>query len=273
MPTYWPVSGPVPGAPADVDALSETFGQVVNAAAPRSGATETTGAVLNLAILAAVFGVVFVAELPDKTALASLVLGTRYRPVYVFSGAAAAFVVHVVIAVSAGSLLFLLPHRVVQAVVAALFAVGAALMLRRRDEGDPVEAGPPSDADTPRDPGHPAEPAGPGSAGGVATLVRPVTRVLTRDGFWTVAWRSFAVVFVAEFGDLTQLVTANLSARYHDPLAVGTGAVLGLWAVAALAIVGGRQLLRVVPFQWITRVAAVVMIGLAVASLIAAITG
>ncbi|HYY18797.1 MAG TPA: TMEM165/GDT1 family protein [Streptosporangiaceae bacterium] len=233
---------------------------------------------MNLAVLATVFGVIFVAELPDKTALASLVLGTRYRPVFVFIGAAAAFLVHVVLAVSAGSLLFLLPHRVTQAAVAVLFAVGAFLMLRRRDD-DAGEAG--DQAET-RVTGGPAldredRPAGlppsDGSPGGVATLIRPVARIVTREGFWRVAWRSFAVLFVAEFGDLTQLVTANLSARYHDPLTVGAGAVLGLWAVAALAIVGGRQLLRVVPFAWITRIAAVVMAALAIASLIAAITG
>jgi Ca2+/H+ antiporter, TMEM165/GDT1 family len=221
---------------------------------------------MNLAVLATVFGVVFVAELPDKTALASLVLGTRYRPVFVFAGVAAAFAVHVALAVSAGSLLFLLPHRVVQAVVALLFAVGAVLMLRRRDD---APEDPPADG-----PGRPVDDEFRGQPqGGVATLVRPVTRVVTHDGFWRVAWRSFAVLFVAEFGDLTQLVTANLSARYHDPLAVGVGAVLGLWAVGGLAIVGGRQLLRVVPFAWITRIAAVVMAGLAVVSLIAAITG
>jgi len=97
--------------------------------------------------------------------------------------------------------------------------------------------------------------------------------VKSRDGFWKVATRSFAVLFVAEFGDLTQLATANLAARYHNPIAVGVGAVLGLWAVGALAIVGGKQLLRVVPFHWITRTAAVVMIGLAVISLIAALAG
>ena len=231
---------------------------------------------MNLAVLATVFGVIFVAELPDKTALASLVLGTRYRPVFVFAGAAAAFVVHVVLAVSAGSLLFLLPHRALQAVVAVLFALGAFLMLRRKDDDD-AEGGAAEDraAGEPDRPQQepPGDLPGGGAPGGVATLIRPVTRVLTRDGFGTVAWRSFAVVFVAEFGDLTQLVTANLSARYHDPLTVGVGAVLGLWAVAALAIVGGRQLLRVVPFTWITRVAAVAMAGLAIASLIAAITG
>jgi putative Ca2+/H+ antiporter (TMEM165/GDT1 family) len=229
---------------------------------------------LNLAILATVFGVVFVAELPDKTALASLILGTRYRPIYVFAGVAAAFVVHVVLAVSAGSLLFLLPHRVVQAIVAALFAVGAFLMLRRRDDDEDPEVHGLSESTSPAGDEPPGSDRYDGQPrGGVATLTRPVTALVTRDGFWKVAWRSFAVLFVAEFGDLTQLVTANLSARYHDPLAVGVGAVLGLWAVGALAIVGGRQLLRVVPFKWITRVAAVVMIGLAIASLIAAITG
>jgi putative Ca2+/H+ antiporter (TMEM165/GDT1 family) len=103
----------------------------------------------------------------------------------------------------------------------------------------------------------------------VATLPRPATAA--RAGFWRVATRSFVVLFVAEFGDLTQLATANLAARYHDPVTVGVGAVLGLWAVGALAIVGGRQLLRVVPFGWITRIAAVVMCALAVVSLVAAI--
>jgi Ca2+/H+ antiporter, TMEM165/GDT1 family len=238
---------------------------------------------MDLAVLAAVFGVVFVAELPDKTALASLVLATRYRPAFVFTGVAAAFVLHVVLAVSAGSLLFLLPHRVMQAAVAVLFAVGAFLMLRRRDDdtedadgqadGQAADglAGPGGDPAGEDWPG--GLPAGGGPQGGVATLARPTAPPMTRDGFWRVAWRSFAVLFAAEFGDLTQLVTANLSARYHDPLTVGAGAVLGLWAVGGLAIVGGRQLLRVVPFRWITRVAAVVMAGLAIVSLIAAITG
>jgi putative Ca2+/H+ antiporter (TMEM165/GDT1 family) len=226
---------------------------------------------MSLAVLATVFGVVFVAEMPDKTALASLVLGSRYRPVFVVAGMAAAFAVHVVLAVSAGSLLFLLPQRAMQAAVAVLFAFGAVLMLRRRDDG----AG--ATGRRRNRPGRPPEDPpegyrdGRGPQGGAATLVRPAARTAARDGFWRVAWRSFAVLFVAEFGDLTQLVTANLSARYHDPLTVGTGAVLGLWAVGGLAIVGGRQLLRLVPFNWITRIAAGVMAGLAAASLLAAI--
>lgn len=221
---------------------------------------------MDFALVATCFAVVFVAELPDKTALATLVLGSRYRPLFVFAGVAAAFAVHVVLAVGAGSLLLLLPHRIVAAVVAVLFAAGAVLMLRRHeDEAPPAGSGGPGDGEPGGSPSPPACP------GGVATLARPAVRA--RDGFWRVAVRSFAVLFVAEFGDLTQLATANLAARYHDPLSVGLGALLGLWAVAVLAITSGRQLLRVVPFRWITRTAAVVMIVLAAVSLVTAVRG
>src|SRR5215468_1218752 len=91
---------------------------------------------MSLAIAATVFAVIFPAELPDKTALASLVLGSRYRPAWVFAGVAAAFAVHVGLAIAAGSLLALLPHRPLEVVVAALFALGAVLLLRgRHDDG------------------------------------------------------------------------------------------------------------------------------------------
>jgi putative Ca2+/H+ antiporter (TMEM165/GDT1 family) len=59
-----------------------------------------------------------------------------------------------------------------------------------------------------------------------------------------VAGTSFLVILAAEFGDLTQFVTANLAAKYQDPLSVGLGAVLGLWAVAALAITGAAPCSR-----------------------------
>jgi putative Ca2+/H+ antiporter (TMEM165/GDT1 family) len=195
---------------------------------------------MNLAVLGTVFALVFVAELPDKTALASLVLGTRYRPLQVFTGVAAAFAVHAGLAVAAGSLLTLLPHRVLQAVVGALFLLGAVLLLRGRDDGEDEQLG-------------------------IAAGKAPT--------FGQVAGTSFLVILAAEFGDLTQIVTANLAAKYHDPLSVGLGAVLGLWAVAALAIAGGRSLLRVVPITVITRVAAAIMAVLAAVSVISAIRG
>lgn len=89
---------------------------------------------------------------------------------------------------------------------------------------------------------------------------------------WVLEDREFGVrvIFVAEWGDLTQILTANLAAKYHDPLSVGIGAVLGLWAVGFLAILGGRTLLKVLPMSWITRVAALVMTGLGIYSIVAA---
>ena len=194
---------------------------------------------MSLAIAATVFGVIFLSELPDKTALASLILGSRYRPSYVFTGVAAAFAVHVGLAVAAGSLLTLLPHRPLEIVVAILFALGAVLLLRGRHE---------------KEDGSPAGIRGEG------------------PGFRRVAWTGFVVILVAEFGDLTQIATATLAARYHDPLSVGIGAVLALWAVAALAIVGGRGLLKLIPLTWITRIAAAIMLVLAGISITAAIS-
>jgi putative Ca2+/H+ antiporter (TMEM165/GDT1 family) len=189
--------------------------------------------------VATVFVVIFLAELPDKTALASLILGSRYRPAFVFAGVAAAFAVHAVLAVAAGSLIALLPHRPVQAIVAALFALGAVLLLRGRHGGDEDEH---------------------------------VDLHGHAPGFWRVAMTSFMVILVAEFGDLTQIATATLAARYHDPLSVTVGAVLALWAVAALAIAGGRGLLKLIPLVWITRGAAAVMLVLAGVSLAAALS-
>jgi Ca2+/H+ antiporter, TMEM165/GDT1 family len=193
---------------------------------------------MSLAIAATVFAVIFTAELPDKTALASLVLGSRYRPTWVFAGIAAAFAVHVALAITAGSLIGLLPHRLLEIVVSLSFAVGAVLLLRgRHEEGD-------DDA----------------------------MEVKAREpGFWRVAGTGFVVILVAEFGDLTQIATATLAARYHDPVSVAIGAVLALWAVAGLAIVGGRGLLKFIPLPWISRIAGALMLVLAVTSLIAAL--
>ena len=84
---------------------------------------------MSFGVLFGVAGVIFLAELPDKSLFATLVLGTRYRASWVWLGVATAFTVHVGIAVAAGGALALLPHRWVEAVVAALFLIGAALVL------------------------------------------------------------------------------------------------------------------------------------------------
>lgn len=201
----------------------------------------------DIAVAATCFGLIFVGELPDKTAIASLVLGLKFPARWVFTGVAAAFVTHVVIAVAAGSLISLLPHRLVEAIVAVLFLLGAFLVWREGNEDEEeLEAEAEADLD---------------SSGAAST------------GFWKVAALGYATIFIGEWGDLTQILTANLAAKYKDPLSVGVGAVLGLWAVALLALLGGKALLRVIPMRLITRAAAVVMVALAIWSIVQAVRG
>lgn len=171
---------------------------------------------MNLAIAAAVFPVIFLGELPDKTMIASVALSARSRALPVWLGAAAGFTVHVVIATTIGVVLFrLLPHQAVAAAVAALFLAGAGLAVweavRSREE--------------------------PGQAAG---------RAPARGPAWRPGLTAFTVIFVAEWGDLTQLLIANLTAHYHSALPVGIGSLLALWVVAALAVLGGQGVLRLV---------------------------
>jgi putative Ca2+/H+ antiporter (TMEM165/GDT1 family) len=193
--------------------------------------------VLDLAVVGSVFVVIFLGELPDKTMFASLVLASRGRPLAVWCGAAAAFTVHVVIAVTAGGLLSLAPERVVDLIAAVLFAGGAVYAFRDTGEEE-AEKG----------------------LEAAAQVASPRRTALT----------AFVVIFVAEWGDLTQILTANLAARDHDPLSVGVGAVLALWTVAALAVIGSRFLARL-PMTVIRRVTGTVLAVLAVVSLVQAI--
>lgn len=198
---------------------------------------------MNLAAAAATFAVIFAAELPDKTMFASLVMGTRFRPRLVIAGAAAAFACHVVLAVAVGQAFSLLPKRGVDAVVAVLFAAGGVFLLASSEQE--------------------AEAAGVGEAAAAPAALSPAKVVAT----------SFTVVLLAEFGDLTQITTANLAARYRSPLSVGLGALLALWSVAAIAVLGGRALLRVVPLTLVRRLAGVLMLALAVLTVTEAIRG
>jgi putative Ca2+/H+ antiporter (TMEM165/GDT1 family) len=189
---------------------------------------------VHLSVVLAVFPIIFIGELPDKTMFASLVMSTRGRPFVVWLGAAAAFAVHVVIAVTIGVALFhLLPRRVLDAFVAAMFLAGAALAVReavRERQREQAEE----------------------------ELVEREVASHRR-----IAVTAFLVIFLAEWGDLTQILTANLAAHYHDGLSVGVGAVLALWVVAALAVVSGQSLLRVVNITTVRVVTAVVLVGLA----------
>ena len=185
---------------------------------------------MNFAIAVAVFPIIFLGELPDKTMFASLVMSTRGKPLFVWLGAAGAFVVHVAIATTIGVALFhLVPHRVLDGIVALMFLVGAGLAVREARKAEEEEAL-------------------------VEREARSGRRIVTT---------AFVVIFLAEWGDLTQILTANLAAHYHSPLSVGLGAVLALWTVAGIAVIGGQGLLRFINIKTLRIVTAVVLVGLA----------
>ncbi|AVH93948.1 UPF0016 family membrane protein [Streptomyces cinereoruber] len=189
-----------------------------------------------LAILTA-FGLIFLAELPDKTMFASLAMGTRMRPLYVWIGTSTAFLAHVAIAVGAGSLLGLLPGWTVKLVSALLFGFGAFMLLRGGDDD--------GDDDT----------------GG-----RTVT------GFWPVFSTAFTAVFISEWGDLTQITTANLAAT-NGTWSTAIGSFAALTSVSALALVAGRFIAKRVPLKTVQRIGGVCMAGLAIWSLTEVFTG
>jgi Ca2+/H+ antiporter, TMEM165/GDT1 family len=194
---------------------------------------------MDIRVVLAVFPLIFLGELPDKTMFASLLLAARGRPVAVWIGA---FVVHVIIAVSVGvSLFHLLPDRAVDVLVAVLFAVGAVLAFA--DSADDDEA--------------------------AAEVI--IEREL--PAAHRVVATAFLVIFVAEWGDLTQVLTANLAARYHEPVSVAVGAVSALVAVAALAAFGGKQLVRVLPGNLLRRITGVACSVLGFVAVVAAVRG
>lgn len=214
---------------------------------------------MSLAVLATVYPVIFISELPDKTMFASLVLATRGRALAVWAGAATAFAVHVCIAVTVGAALFTwLPQRAVQALAAALFLGAAAWLLlgsvATLGSGEPTGS-------------RPATAEAPDAA---STSSSPATT--GRDGPGRIFLTTFVVVFLAEWGDLTQILTASLAARYHAPVAVGLGAVLALWSVAALAVVAGLPLRRL-PASLVRRLTGIVLLALAAFAAVAAATG
>jgi putative Ca2+/H+ antiporter (TMEM165/GDT1 family) len=221
---------------------------------------------MNLAIAATVFPVIFLAELPDKTMLASLVLAARGRPGATWLGAAAAFTVHVVLATTIGVLAFrVLPPRILDAATALVFLAGAIIVARSRP-GTPDDQ---ASLDTGQPPGqHPAGQPGQaqGQAHGRDADQPPGSAVSTAadPSGWRPVVTAFAVIFAAEWGDLTQILTANLAAQYHSPLSVGTGALLALWSAAAVAVTGGRHLGRLVRDRHLQIVTTVLLGGLAI---------
>jgi putative Ca2+/H+ antiporter (TMEM165/GDT1 family) len=192
---------------------------------------------MDLAVIAIAFAAIFVVELPDKTFIAALVLATRYPALAVWVGVGAAFFVQTLIAVVAGNLTTLLPQDVVRGVAMAIFVVGAVVLFRQAPKADEEEK---------------------------AQEEEYAGRTLERRTGLRAVGASFLVLFAAEWGDLSQLLTISLIAHYGHPLSVFAGAWSALLVVSGLAVLVGRVLLNHVRLSVIHYVGAVVCLVLAV---------
>jgi putative Ca2+/H+ antiporter (TMEM165/GDT1 family) len=200
---------------------------------------------VDLAVLALTFGAIFVVELPDKTFIAALVLSTRYPGWAVWIGVGLAFLVQTLIGVTVGQAASLLPTEVVHGIAALIFLVGAVLLLREAPRADADEA---------------------------ETEEEYAAKASVAKSGLAAVGASFLVLFAAEWGDLSQLLTISLVGRYHAPVEVFLGAWAALLTVSGLAVVAGRLLLRHVRLSVIHYAGAVVCLLLAVLTIVELLT-
>ncbi len=196
---------------------------------------------MSVAIALTAFLLIFPIELPDKTFIATLVLSTRYQPLPVWIGVVSAFAVQTIVAVTLGGLLGQLPRTPVEIFAGLMFLVGGVILIRGAGKADTDEAEAEHEFET-----------------------------KTKAGIhgWQVVGTSFLVLFVAEWGDLSQLLTAGLVVKYQDPVSVGVGAFLALATVSALGAVLGRALLKRIRLATIRRVGGGLCLVLATVSLV-----
>jgi putative Ca2+/H+ antiporter (TMEM165/GDT1 family) len=199
-----------------------------------------------LTVLLVAFVAIVPVELPDKTFVATLVLSTRYRPLPVYVGVLAAFGVQCLVAVLAGSLISRLPGKPVELVAAALFAVGAVFLIRGARQAQPSEQ---------------------------EAEAEYAEKIKSPRAGWRAAGASFLILFAAEWGDLSQLLTAGLVASGRPVLPVFIGSWLGLGVVSGAAILLGRWLMKRVKLSVVRYVGAAVCIVLAVLTVIEVVTG
>ncbi len=195
---------------------------------------------LDPAIIAVVFAAIFIVELPDKTFIATLVMATRFRPLHVWIGVVLAFLVQTLVAVLAGGLLGKLPRTPVEIFAGLVFLAGGLILLRGAGKADAEEK---------------------------ETEEEFVAKTNRQVRGWHVVTMCFGIIFLAEWGDLSQLLTASLVLKYGHPVSVFIGAWLALAVVSALGAVLGRSLLQRMRLSTVQR------IGGGVCLLLAAVTG
>ena len=201
---------------------------------------------MDLAVIATTFAAIFIVELPDKTFIAALVLSTRYKPLAVWIGVGLAFGVQTLVAVTVGALATLLPDVLVKSVAMAIFLIGAVVLFRTAPGADAAEKEQEEEF---------------------------AAKSVEDRSFFKAAVASFLVLFAAEWGDLSQLLTISFVGRFNDHLNVFVGAWSALLVVSGLAVVAGRVLLRYMKLSLLHYIGAGVCLLLAVVSLVEIVQG
>ncbi len=198
---------------------------------------------MNWKALLSTFGLIFVAELGDKTQLAVITQTCKFRrPWPVFLGASLALVLVTLIGALVGELLSrIIPPAVLPFIAGAAFVLMGGLIAREAlvaSKSETLDGAPDCPSDVP---------------------TAPSSR-------WD--WRAFGstlgLLFVAELGDKTQLAVLTLAGQYDTPLLVFVGGALALISVTALGVLGGQGLCRLIPERLLLGISALafVLIGL-----------
>jgi putative Ca2+/H+ antiporter (TMEM165/GDT1 family) len=186
--------------------------------------------------LLSTFGLLFLAELGDKTQLAVIAQTCRYRrPWAVFLGASLALAIVTGLGVLAGQLAGLIPGQWIRWVAAAGFIVMGVWLAWETWRAGRKRAD---------------------------NVCDPQEQVAPTCSDWRVVGITFGLLFLAELGDKTQLAVFARASTGASPWAVFAGAALALTLVTAIGVVGGEGLVRLVPertLRWIAAAAFVVM--------------
>ncbi|MCB1858531.1 MAG: TMEM165/GDT1 family protein [Gammaproteobacteria bacterium] len=171
------------------------------------------------------FGLVFLAELGDKSQLVCMTLAARHRHWPVLLGATVAFLILNTLAVVFGAgLSQWIPERILAAAVAVLFAIFGILSLRTK-QADGDEA-------------------------------------ITEQSGHGIFVTTFLMIFLAEMGDKTQIAVAGMASTL-PVIPVWIGANLALITTSALGVVAGRKLLRKIPIYRLHQISGIFFLILA----------
>jgi putative Ca2+/H+ antiporter (TMEM165/GDT1 family) len=197
---------------------------------------------MNVGVFLGIIALMFVIELPDKTFVATIIMAARSRPTSVLIGGSSALVTQMFLAVEVGRLLTLFPVNIKNLIVALFFLGGAAYLLfvpeKKEEEKGELEG----------------------------ERVKSASR-------WKEISTAYAVIFIGEMGDLTQIQAANLSAKTHEPLEVFLASSIALVAVTFLGVFGGKVLVRKVPLSKIRFCGGLIFAGLGIYTLVRLVTG